>query len=679
MDIIFKTLQFKVVDGRVFLNFFSGMRSGANTDMCMPLSEIQLVGGNGQAVYSTSFVGGSESANLRYVSHEIGNNLLLIVERSERLEIETRFISYNNTNAIAVEKSVKNISDSVQSIEKVSTLVLNGVGSGIDNADKTFFYKFVQSHHSECQPRKISLFDYGFFRSYARNFKKLCCANVGSWSTKEELPQGIIENGVTGEFLMFQIESNHNWYYEISAINDDFYLALSGNSSPAHRYVKTLRPNETYQAARVAFCYGKGLNDTIGHMTTYRRNIAGHSIADENLPVIFNEYMHLSWDSPCEEKTKQYAKAIAAAGADYYVIDCGWHDEVCDGVWVYPYMGRWKESKKNFPHGIRETTDYIRRLGMKAGLWIEPEIVGIKCKEMLDYYDDDCFLKRNGERICVSDKYILDFRNVKVRFYLTQTIRRMVEDYGADYIKMDYNVDSGFVDGDFEEERKAYLTWVDGLQKEFPNVLFETCSSGGMRMDYETLKHYSIVSTSDQIRDWLYPYIAGNILSAVLPEQAAVWSYPVSGMEITPTQALVAREISLEKVALNMVNAMLGRIHLSSNLSLMNEDQFALVQEGVEYIKQLNRIKCLATPYFPLGFTDFSKNTVACGLKKDDKLYLAVWVLRGNTKAVVQIKGATIATVAYPCRLKTEFELKDETLTANFAESDSARLFEIVF
>ena len=241
MDIIFKTLQFKVVDGRVFLNFFSGMRSGANTDMCMPLSEIQLVGGNGQAVYSTSFVGGSESANLRYVSHEIGNNLLLIVERSERLEIETRFISYNNTNAIAVEKSVKNISDSVQSIEKVSTLVLNGVGGGMDNADKTFFYKFVQSHHSECQPRKISLFDYGFFRSYARNFKKLCCANVGSWSTKEELPQGIIENGVTGEFLMFQIESNHNWYYEISAINDDFYLALSGNSSPAHRYVKTLR------------------------------------------------------------------------------------------------------------------------------------------------------------------------------------------------------------------------------------------------------------------------------------------------------------------------------------------------------------------------------------------------------------------------------------------------------
>lgn len=102
MEITFKTLQFKVVDDRVFLTFFSGMRSDAH--MRMPLSEIQLVGGNSQAVYSTSFVGGSESANLRYVSHEIGNNLLLMVERSERLEIETRFISYqynlNNSSMI---------------------------------------------------------------------------------------------------------------------------------------------------------------------------------------------------------------------------------------------------------------------------------------------------------------------------------------------------------------------------------------------------------------------------------------------------------------------------------------------------------------------------------------------------------------------------------------------------
>jgi alpha-galactosidase len=123
----------------------------------------------------------------------------------------------------------------------------------------------------------------------------------------------------------------------------------------------------------------------------------------------------------------------------------------------------------------------------------------------------------------------------------------MVDDYGADYIKLDYNADLGvgteldcdsFGDG-LEQSAVAYLKWIDAIRKKHPDVLFETCASGGNRMDYQTLSHFSIVSTSDQTRYKWYPYIAGNILSAVLPEQAAVWSYPVDSygepnVEFTP-------------------------------------------------------------------------------------------------------------------------------------------------
>jgi alpha-galactosidase len=253
----------------------------------------------------------------------------------------------------------------------------------------------------------------------------------------------------------------------------------------------------------------------------------------------------------------------------------------------------------------------------------------------------------------------------------------MIEDYGADYVKMDYNVDAWFVDGDFEAERKAYLEWVDGLHTRFPNVFFETCSSGGMRMDYQTLKHFSAVSTSDQIYDWLYPYIAGNILSAVLPEQAAVWSYPVSGFNKPITAELAQKELSLEKIALNMINSMLGRTHLGSNLSLLSQEQFSLVQEGVAYIKQLNEMKRKAMPYFLIGFTDFSKDMVACGLQCGEKLYLAVWVLRGNQKAIVPLKEAKGVKLAYPSALATDFALIDGNLTVNFTQTNAARLFEI--
>lgn len=675
----FKSLNIEVSDGKAKIVSFGGKRNFPVVKDGVPLSDVVLSSEvikdeNGYIVKD-----GIEKNQLRYVSHEINGDTLIVTERSDRLEVVTSFFAYKTCNAIAVEKTLKNISRKEQKLESAATLALRGVGTNIDDADKTFFYKFTQSHHAECQPRKISLYDFGFFRSYSVMKKRLFFSNVGSWSTKEQLPQGIVENEQTGEFLMFQIESNYNWEYSLSVSGEDFVLSLYGYASPSHRFVKVLSFGESYRTARVAFCFGNGLNDVIKQMTLYRRVIAGTCAADENLPVIFNEYMHLSWDNPFEIKTRKYAKAVAEAGADYYVIDCGWHDEMQDGVWVYPYMGRWKENKKNFPHGVRATTDYIRSLGMKAGLWIEPEIVGVKCSEMLDFYDDDCFLMRNGERICVCDKFILNFKSEKVKKYLSETIRRMIKEYGADYIKLDYNVDSGFVDGDFDEERIAYLAWVDLLKKEFPETLFETCSSGGMRMDYETLKHFSIVSTSDQIRDFLYPYIAGNVLSAVLPEQAAVWSYPVSKIDCVLDKETVQKEISDEKIVLNMVNAMLGRLHLSSDLSLLSKRQFSLVKEGVDVIKEINKIKRMATPYFPLGFTDFSKSTVACGLTFDNVLYLAVWGLRGNVSAVIPIENAKNVKVVYPTEPKTNFTFSDKELTVNFTETNCARLFKITF
>ena len=202
-----------------------------------------------------------------------------------------------------------------------------------------------------------------------------------------------------------------------------------------------------------------------------------------------------------------------------------------------------------------------------------------------------------------------------------------------------------------------------------------------MRMDYETLKHFSIVSTSDQVRDFLYPYIAANVLSAVLPEQAAVWSYPVSSESIGGEAD--GASVTAEKVVLNMVNAFLGRMHLASNLTKLSAENFALVKEGVKYSKKLAKIKKTALPYFPLGFTDFSKDTVACGLKANEngkeKLYLAVWVLRGNKIAVIPVAGAKTANAAYPKNLPTEYDLSCGVLTVKFTGSNAARFFEIEF
>ena len=676
MEFTWQSFTFCVVNERIYIKKFGNV---AENKTCTPFVELQIGGRDHPSNVGAKAVRCSETENLRYVSHCIKGDALTVTQVNELCEVTTRFRAFEDTNAVQVSTEVKNVFAENITVELLSSFVLGGLLGGRKNADKTYFTKFTQGHHCECQPRRFSLEQYGFNAYVDGGEKCLTYKNIGSWSSKEELPQGILE--YDGKFLMFQIESNCHWQYTLSAQKSELVLYLGGASAFCGNESRELQKGEGLQTTIVAIACGNSLNAVIGEMTKYRRHIAGRSAPDEHLPVIFNEYMHLSWDSPTELNTRKIAPVAAKAGAEYYVIDCGWHNEE-DGDKVYPYVGQWKESKARFPHGVRATTDYIRSLGMKAGLWIEPEIIGVQCEEMLSYYDENCFLHRGGKRIAVMGRHFLDFKAEKVINYLSEMIRRMVEDYGAQYIKMDYNEDVGVTDESLTADRAAYLEWVDGMRSRFPNVLIETCSSGGMRMDYETLRHFSLVSTSDQTDYRLYPYISANILSSVLPEQAAVWNYPVVGEGVIGepfehNEKWVHENVSQEQIVMNTVNALLGRMHLASHIEMLSAEQFSLVQEGVRYYNKLTTIKKTALPYLPLGFTKFGASYAACGLKADNKLYLAVWNLDDKRDVCIPIsEGIRAVTVGYPQTLKTDFTFTANALTVRF-DGYTARFFEI--
>ncbi|MBR5570267.1 MAG: hypothetical protein IKW10_05155 [Oscillospiraceae bacterium] len=152
-----------------------------------------------------------------------------------------------------------------------------------------------------------------------------------------------------------------------------------------------------------------------------------------------------------------------------------------------------------------------------------------------------------------------------------------------------------------------------------------------------------MVSTSDQTDYLRYPYIAGNILAAVLPEKAAVWSYPVA------SDCEKGEDVSDDRIVINMINSFLGRMHLASHLDYLNEHQMDLIREGVAYYNTLSEMKKTALPYFSMGFTQFGEKTVVAGLKNDNKIYLAVWNLEGEKELFVPIaegvKDAKIASL----------------------------------
>ena len=120
-------------------------------------------------------------------------------------------------------------------------------------------------------------------------------------------------------------------------------------------------------------------------------------------------------------------------------------------------------------------------------------------------------------------------------------------------------------------------------------------------MDYAMLSRYSIQSTSDQEDYVRYATIAANAPSAVTPEQAAIWSYPL-------TQG------DKEEVVYNMINAILLRIHQSGHLVNLGDERFALVKEALSYYKEIRNDIKEALPFWPLGLSQYKDPWVCLGL-----------------------------------------------------------------
>lgn len=677
--ISFKNLAFETENDVIKL-----VKCGNMENLQSRFAEVQLSGGHKDSHMGIKMVNSSEGMQLKLVGVKEEGNTLQILQKSPLTQVKTVFTCYDDCDAFRVATTVTNISQEPIVLEEVSAFTVTGFGGkkAVQKAENLYFTRFVQGHHLEAQPVTHSFPEWGMGEEVVQAQKRLSFANIGSWSSKEELPVGILENREDSTVIMFQLESNCSWYYEISDLDEDYYIYLGGGNLPHGGWSEQLQPGESYTTPSVALSFGSNVNEAVAELTKCRRHISGLNKADAHLPVHYNDYMHFTWCAPTQEGTANCAPVAAKMGAEYYVIDCGWHNEegLETGVDIFHYLGQWKESKRRFPDGLKKTMELIYSLGMKPGLWVEAEVIGDKCREMLDYYDADCFLQRNGKPVHVWNRYFLDYRNEKVRSYMTEVFRQMIEDYGARYIKIDYNQDCGvgtdwkafsFGKG-LEDCSEAYLAFIREMKARYPDVIFEACSSGGMRMDYKTLSELSLISISDQTNYLKAPYIIGNILVGVLPEQAAIWSYPLGDDCKNPA------ELSDERIAMNMINSFLGRIYLGSRLWQLNEHQLSVVKEGVDYYNSLSGMKKRAVPYFPNGFTKVGEPTVCSGLKDGKKLYLAVWVLKGETTAVARItEPIKNVKIGYPSTSGAEVEVVAEGVKITLPKTDSAVFLEI--
>ena len=468
--------------------------------------------------------------------------------------------------------------------------------------------------------------------SIQRSSNHLHISNTGNWSAKEYLPMAYLENTEVHTGLFWEIDHNGSWHWEIGDQNGHFYLALGGPNETYSHWFKDLKPGESFTTVPAAVgVTGIGFDDAMGTLTDYRRKIRRKNQDNEKLLVIFNDYMNCLWGRPTAAEEYPLVDAAAEAGCEYFCIDAGWY---ADGDW-WDSVGEWEESRKRFPEGVKKVTDYIRSKGLVPGVWLEPEVMGIRC-DLAKKLPDDWFFVRHGKRVYHRSRFQLDYRNPAVRAHMDEVVDRLVSEYGVGYIKTDYNIEPGIGtelsadsvgEGMLEHER-AYISWLDGLFKRHPELIIENCSSGGLRMDYGMLSRCSIQSTSDQENYLQYAVIAANAPTGVTPEQAAVWAYPMNHEESISPDAL------REEVIFNMVSAMLLRIHQSGHLAKLDEERKALVKQALSVYKTIRPDIRVSRPFWSLGLAGYSDEIVSLGLFVEGKAYLAVWKRSGAAESV---------------------------------------------
>ncbi|WP_405559922.1 alpha-galactosidase [Streptomyces canus] len=507
-------------------------------------------------------------------------------------------------------------------LESVSTLTVGGitdVGGGLDGltlhwADNDWL--------AECRWRKAPFRDQVVPLSRpAHGHEGRGCferSSQGSWSTGRHLPMGALTD-LSGHAWLWQIESSAGWRFETGEREGAAYVALFGPDDAHHQWQHTLAPGEDFHTVPAVLVRGEtgGLDAAFGELTDYRRLIRRDHPDHRALPVIYNDYMNTLMGDPTTDKLLPLVEAAGTAGAEVFVIDAGWYDDDAQGWW--DAVGAWQPARGRFPGGIQEVLDAIRGHGMVPGLWLEPEVVGVR-SPLADTLPPEAFFRRGGLRVTEHGRHHLDLRHPAARAHLDAVVDRLVGEWGVGYLKLDYNINIGPGTENGRESpgagllghHRAHLDWMSALLDRHPGLVLENCGSGGLRMDYAQLAVTQLQSTSDQQDLLRYPPIAASAATAVAPEQAAVWAYPQP--DHTP-----------DRIAFTLTGALLGRIHLSGFLDRMNDEQFELVRSAIRVYKDIRPEIAGARPFWPLGLPDWEDGWIAHGLRGRDATLVAVW------------------------------------------------------
>ena len=440
---------------------------------------------------------------------------ILLTDDEKLLAFTLYYTVYANVDVIARYQTIKNNGTADLAIQKFSSMCLDFYGSDFDviTLEGMYLYERAQALRT---PIRKGVFKnnstVGISSHHKNPFMAICTHNADE------------DNG---EAYGFNLVYSGNFAEEIEVDRLGDTRIIVGIDDTDFNW--TLKTGESLCSPEAVLTYSE---QGLGGMSRNFHNHIQNSIIEQEFafaprPIVINSW-EASYFDVTEEKVLALAENAKDCGIDTVVLDDGWFRNGIESG-----LGDWRTDKNKFPSGLKGLSEKIHAMGLKFGLWLEPEMVNPES----DFYKEnpDCILSTSKNPLISRKQYVLDLTKDEIIEKIASRIVEELQGVEIDYIKWDFNrymtetASTKTVQGEvYHRQTLGAYKLLTVLKERLGNVFFETCSGGGGRFDLGMLFYSPQIWTSDNTD----PY------ARVFIEYGTSLAYPVSAISCHFTEGV---------------------------------------------------------------------------------------------------------------------------------------------
>jgi alpha-galactosidase len=343
-----------------------------------------------------------------------------------------------------------------------------------------------------------------------------------------------------------------------------------------------LDPGQTHRTpAMVLGCCAEGIGGASRRLHRFARErvLPGYGENDFR-PVLYNSWEATYFDVT-EENQLALARKAASLGIELFCVDDGWFKGRTDD---HAGLGDWTPALEKFPRGLRPFSDEVKRLGMKFGLWVEPEMVNPD-SDLYRAHPDWVLHQPGRERRESRNQLILDFGRPEVVAYIHCALDRLVSEAAVDFFKWDMNryvMDTGSAAGCglWRAHVEGLYGIMDRLRKGHPHLEIQSCSGGGGRIDLGILARCDQAWTSDNT----------DAHDRTRIQDGFSLAYPARAMECWVTHEKNHQTGRITSLDLRFNVAMRGALGIGASLDQLSEPELAEYRRKIAFYKRIRPV-----------------------------------------------------------------------------------------